>query len=109
MDRRRESRVEALLPVRIWGVDQYCCPFMQLARATNISTAGAVVQGVRSQITPGEIVDVQYDGMRAQFRVIWAGKTGTPREGEIGIEKLPEEPCLWGVSLHRCAQLVGSG
>jgi hypothetical protein len=54
-------------------------------------------------------VDVQYEGVKAQFRVIWSGKMGTARQGEIGIEKLPTEPCLWGVNLHRCAQLVGNG
>jgi len=109
MDRRRETRVDVLLPVRIWGVDNYCCPFMQLARVRNVSSAGAVIQGLRCQIKPGEIVDVQYEGSKAQFQVVWAGKLGTRNEGEIGIESLPEEPCIWDVNLHRCGQLVGNG
>lgn len=109
MDRRRETRVDVLLPVRIWGVDNHCCPFMQLARVRNISSAGAVIQGLRCQIKPGEIVDVQYEGSKAQFQVVWAGKLGTRNEGEIGIESLPEEPCIWDVNLHRCGQLVGNG
>jgi hypothetical protein len=109
MDRRREIRVDVSLPVRIWGVDDYSCPFMQLARVRNISGEGAVIQGMRAQIKPGEVVDVQYEGTKAQFQVIWAGKTGTRNEGEIGIEKLPAEPYIWDVNLDRCAPLVAQG
>ena len=82
---------------------------MQLASVRNISSEGAVIQGMRSQIRPGEVVDVQYEGNKAQFQVVWAGRPGTRNEGEIGIEKLPEEPCIWDVNLERCGQLVGQG
>jgi len=41
---------------------------MQLATVRNISNLGAVLQNVRSQIKPGEILDVQSDGQKAQFR-----------------------------------------
>ena len=39
MDQRRKPRVDAMLPVRIWGVDSYSRPFMQLARVKNVSSA----------------------------------------------------------------------
>jgi hypothetical protein len=109
MDRRREPRVDAALPVRIWGVDSYCRPFMQLATVRNISSVGAVLAGVRSQIKPGEVLDVQYDGQHAQFRVVWSGRPGTLEAGEIGLAMLPEEPCIWDVNPARCAQFVGNG
>lgn len=109
MDRRREMRVDAALPVRIWGVDSSCRPFMQLARVRNISSLGAVLQNVRSQVKPGEMLDVQYDGLKAQFRVIWAGRPGTMEAGEIGLERLPEEPYIWDIDPMRCAQFAGHG
>lgn len=109
MDRRRETRVDTVLPVRIWGVDTYCRPFMQLASVRNISSLGAVLQNVRAQIRPGEIVDVQYEGVKAQFRVIWSGKAGTIEAGEVGLERLPEEPLIWSVDPARCGCLVGNG
>src|SRR5439155_11132420 len=93
MDQPYKSRVDAILPVRIWGLDNDSRPFIQLARAKNISSVGAVVQGLAPQIKPGEIVDVQYEGNKAQFRVIWTGRAGTQRQGEIRIEKLPMESC----------------
>jgi len=109
MDRRQETRVDVKLPVRIWGISDHSSPFMQLARVNNISHGGAVVQGLRPQVKPGTIVDVQYGGLKAQFRVVWTGRQGSPREGEIGIEKLETEPCIWGVNLDRCVSLVGNG
>ena len=109
MDRRRESRVDTALPVRIWGVDTYCRPFMQLASVRNISNLGAVLQNVRSQIKPGEILDVQYDGQKAQFRVVWTGKAGTMEAGEVGLQRLPDEPYIWDVDPLRCTQTLAEG
>lgn len=109
MDRRRETRIDTALPVRIWGVDNFCRPFMQLASVRNISSLGAVLQNVRVQVKPGDILDVQYDGMKAQFRVVWAGPPGTIEAGELGLERLPDEPYLWDVDPARCGQVVGNG
>jgi hypothetical protein len=109
MDRRQETRIDTALPVRIWGVDTFCRPFMQLASVRNISSLGAVLQNVRAQIRPGDILDVQYDGIKAQFRVVWAGRPGTLEAGELGLERLPDEPYLWDVDPARCGQVIGNG
>jgi hypothetical protein len=109
MDRRRETRIDTALPVRIWGVDSHSRPFMQLASVRNISSLGVVLQNVRVQIKPGEILDVQYYGVKAQFRVIWTGRPGTIEAGELGLERLPEEPFIWDVDPTRCCQVVGNG
>ena len=109
MDRRRNPRITAMLPVRIWGVDAHALPFMQLATVRNVSNTGAVVQGMRRRIQPGEVLEVQSGDDKAQFKVVWVGRTGTSREGEIGLESLPSEPCLWDQDLCRYSELVGTG
>ena len=106
MDRRRESRIEMALPVRIWGVDSYSRPFMHLASVRNISSLGAVLQNVRAKIKPGEMVDVQYEGQKAQFRVVWVGRIGTLEAGAVGLERLPEEPYIWNVDPARCGEVA---
>lgn len=98
MDRRRSPRVTAFLPVRVWGVDAHSLPFMQLARARNVSGGGAVIQGLSRQVKPGEILEVQTDEGKAQFRVIWVGRLGSRSQGEIGIQVLPAEPDIWNLS-----------
>jgi hypothetical protein len=109
MDRRRNPRITAMLPVRVWGVDAHALPFMQLATVRNISSSGAVVQGIRRRIQPGVVLEVQSGDDKAQFKVVWVGRTGTAREGEIGLETLPAEPCLWDQDLSRYSELVGTG
>jgi hypothetical protein len=109
MDRRRHPRVTVLLPIRLWGVDAHAQPFMQTASARNISSHGAVIRGLSRQIRLGEILEVQFGEEKAQFRVVWVGKLGTRREGEIGIEVLGSECFIWDVNLCRCSQFVGKG
>ena len=41
MTSRREERIPAKLPVRVWGVDMNGMPFMQTAHAVDITRHGA--------------------------------------------------------------------
>lgn len=109
MDRRQNLRIAAPLPVRVWGVDAFALPFMQLASVRNISGGGAVLQGICRQILPGETLELQLGESKAQFRVVWVGKAGTRREGEIGVQNLPSEPSIWDLNLGRCNEVAGEG
>ena len=109
MDRRHSPRVNVQLPVRVWGLDAHAQAFTELASVKNISTGGAVVQGLRRQIRPGEVLEIQFGAEKAEYRVVWVGKQGTAREGEVGLESLPQEPCIWNINLDRCMQYVANG
>ena len=109
MDRRRSPRVTAHLPVRVWGVDAHDLPFMQMASVKNLSGTGAVIQGMRRRVRPGDILEVQVDQERAEFLVVWTGMPGSPSAGEIGLRNLAPEPCLWGVALGCYSELVAEG
>ncbi|MGH9511706.1 MAG: hypothetical protein ACRD2U_06175 [Terriglobales bacterium] len=106
MDRRRNPRVEAVLPVRVWGLDANTMPFMETARATSISSAGALIQGLRRQVRLGEVLDVQLGEEKSQFRVVWIGKAGTRKSGSLGIESTETETCLWDINIERCGQIA---
>jgi hypothetical protein len=82
---------------------------MQLARVINISDGGALLEGVRCPLKPGEVVDLQYNSVKAEFLVVWAGKQGTRSEGELGLEALPEQPSIWDPFLNRACEFVGKG
>lgn len=109
MDRRRQRRIASALPVRIWGVDAHFFPFAQSGSIRNFNNLGAVIQGIHRHIKPGETVELQFGKKTAHFRVVWVGKKGTPREGEIGVEALPSEPAVWDDTLCRSAELPGEG
>jgi hypothetical protein len=108
MDRRREPRVFVDLPVQIWGMDANSYPFSQPASVRSISGSGATLQCVDARLTPGEMIDVLYDGTRGQFRIVWCGKPGTQTEGEVGLENVSNTQ-MWDVDPLRCAATVGQG
>jgi hypothetical protein len=109
MLQRCQPRVNTVLPVRIWGVDANGRPFMQLATVRNISEQGLLVEGVRTQLKAGEVVDLQYEGRKAEFLVVWTGKQSPGGTGEIGLFNLPAQPCLWDGYLDRACELVAQG
>ena len=109
MDRRTTARITTALPVRIWGVDANCCPFMQLASVRNISENGVLLEGVRCRLKAGEVVDVQYNDLKAEFLVVWTGKQGTRNHGKIGLQNLPSQPSIWESYFDRACDFVGKG
>ena len=103
MDRRKEPRLDMELSVQIWGVDRNARPFAEVVRATSVSDSGAVLLDVHSKIHAGELLDVQYEGQRAQFRVVWT------RSGETGIQAMPCGPPIFGVGVPKTFEMAGTG
>ena len=106
MDRRQKPRVAAQLSVRVWGMDAKARPFTQMVRVRNISRNGALLEGMQCVVKPGEVIHLQFEDEQALFRVVWAGKPGGQKEGEIGVQGLSSEPGIWTVNLVRCAELA---
>jgi hypothetical protein len=104
MDRRKERRLDDLeLSVQIWGVDRNARPFAELVRATSVSSMGAVLLDVHSKLHAGEVLDVQHEARRAQFRVVWT------QPGETGIQVLPSEAPIFGVGMPKTFEMAGTG
>jgi hypothetical protein len=107
MDRRRTTRVTTALPVRVWGLDANSRPFIQLATVRNMSDKGILLSGLTCVLRKGTVVEIQYDGARAEFLVIWVPPAGVP--GEIGLQMLPMQPCIWDAFLERVNGMVANG
>jgi hypothetical protein len=84
-------------------------PFMETVRATSISSGGALIQGLHKQVRLGEVLEVQLGEERCQFRVVWVGKPGSRKAGELGLETVAPETCPWDVNLSRCSQFAAHG
>ena len=109
MDKRPETRVDAQILVRVWGMDAKAQPFTQTAMVNNISRSGARVEGMLRMLKPGEFIHLQFGEDQAEFKVVWAGKSGTPREGEVGLEGVATAPPIWDVNFVRCSEFAGKG
>lgn len=109
MDRRQQPRIATAFPVRIWGIDANSHPFMQLATVRNVSDTGVLLDGLRVPLKAGGVIDLQYNGMKAEFVVVWAGRQGTREQGELGLQSLPAQPLLWDSCLDRACEFAAQG
>src|SRR2546423_14419141 len=109
MDRRSQQRVSVDLPVKIWGVDSNARPFTQPASLRTISGRGATLQGVSAQLKPGDVLDLQYQGSKAQFRVVWLGRQGGGMNRTAGGGNLANDIQPWDVDPLKGSAAAGNG
>ena len=95
MENRPESRLEADIPVRVWGMDADARPFFQNASAGNISSDGALLSGINHPLKTGEVIGIQYGERKARFRVIWVIDAGPVRKIEAGVQLLAQQQLPW--------------
>lgn len=103
MDRRKEPRHLIEFSVLIFGVDRNRRPFTELVRATSVSETGAVLLDIHAKVHAGEVIDVQHEARRAQYRVVWT------RAEETGIKALPAQPAIFGAGIPKTFEMAGTG
>ena len=96
--------MDSLLPVQVWGMDANALPFSSIASVKNFSGAGAVLRGLARQMKPGLVLELLHAGRRAPCRVVWVGSRASRREGEVGVEFLPEQGAPWEMTTAACVQ-----
>ncbi len=101
MKRRREDRIDVVLPVRIFGIDSQNKPFNLRTETVDVTRLGARLHNVNCFSKAGEVVGVQYEDRKARFRVCWVGLPGTPKEGDIGIQLMESDRPIWDIAKIR--------
>ena len=94
-EHQSEPRLSVDLPVRVWGMTAEGRPFSQHARAQNISSEGALISGVESELKVGDVVGVQCEEKKTRCTVIWAMNTGLIKKNQIGIKLVAGQECPW--------------
>jgi hypothetical protein len=95
MDDRPEQRFDAKIIVRIWGMDAEGRPFFQNANASNISSEGALLSGVRHPLKTGDIIGIQHTEKKARFKVVWVKASALPHQIEAGVQIIPNQRSPW--------------
>lgn len=99
VERRRERRRPMVLPVQIYGVDCDGVPFFESACTQDISRGGAHIIGIRSRLSVGDMIGVNYCDEANVCRVAWVGALEGPRGiQEIGVEHMDPAHCSWDFS-----------
>jgi hypothetical protein len=87
---RKESRIKAVLPVRIARMKDPNGEQVIVAHTYDISRGGVRLGGVWEDLSVGEIVVLERKGGRAQFSVCWIGK-----DGVFGLRSLRPDNDIW--------------
>jgi len=83
------------LPVRIWGMSADGRPFSQHARAQNISSEGALISGVESELKVGDVIGVQCEERKTRCTVMWVVSTGPVKRNQVGVKLVADQECPW--------------
>ena len=94
-DQQTEPRLSVDLPVRVWGMTAAGRPFPQSAHALNISSEGALISGIESELQVGDVIGVQFAEKKTRCTVISAMNTGPVKKNQVGIELLAAQECPW--------------
>jgi hypothetical protein len=95
MDEQSEPRQSVDLPVRVWGMTAAGRPFSQQARAQNISSEGALLSGLESELKVGDVIGVQCEEKKTRCTVIWVMNTGPAKKNQVGVKLIANQECPW--------------
>jgi hypothetical protein len=94
-DQQTEPCLRVDLPVRVWGMTAAGRPFSQSAHALNISSEGALLSGIESELKVGDVIGVQFEEKKIRCTVISAMNTGPVKKNQVEIELLVAQECPW--------------
>lgn len=95
VERRSESRFLFDLPLTVWGVDTKGDRFLQEVRAHDISFSGALLSGLDTDLSSGDVIGVLYAGKKARFRVIWIRYDGAGDKMQVAVHRFTTDECPW--------------
>jgi hypothetical protein len=95
MSQGAEPRITVDLPVRVWGMTAEGRPFSQHARAQNISSEGALLAGIESELKVGDVIGVQCEERKTRCTVMWVMNTGQIKKNQVGVKLLAGQECPW--------------
>jgi len=97
MNKRRNDRVKAVLPVKVWGNDNAGAPYTAMAHTLDITQTGARLGSVRRTFNIGDRLTLQYRQRKADFRVVWTKQLQGSSEFQVGLETMVNENDPWGL------------
>ncbi len=92
-ERRAHNRKKLVLPVRLTVANE-----TEFVHTLDLTSGGAKIGNVRSELEVGKLVTLSRGSHRAKFRVAWIHQIG-PKDMQVGLEALQQDNNLLGVDL----------
>ena len=97
-DRRRQDRIQAVLPVRVRGTDSSGASFEGLAHTLDLTPTGARLGSIRHELKALDKLTIFYRQRRMEFTVVWTKLLDGRNEYQIGLQAFSQESEPWGMS-----------
>jgi hypothetical protein len=102
-ERRHQDRKQAVLPVRVRGVDASGFSFEELAHTLDLTPTGARLGAVRRQLKTLDTLLVFYRQRRMEFKVIWTKLLDGKSEYQVGLQALSHAKEGWGMNIFNAS------
>ncbi len=103
-ERRIQDRKQAVLPVRVRGIDASGASFEELAHTLDVTSAGARLGSIRRPLKPLDTLVVFYRQRHMEFKVIWTRLLDGRSEYQVGLQALAQAKEGWAANLFGSAQ-----
>jgi len=97
-DRRRQERIQAVLPVRVRGRDSSGASFEALAHTLDLTPIGARLGAIRQELKTLDTLTIFYHQRRMEFTVVWTRLLDGKDEYQVGLQAFAQEKEPWGMS-----------
>ncbi len=98
-NRRRQDRIQAVLPVRVRGTDSSGKSFEILAHTLDLTANGARLGSIRRQLKALDTLTIFYRQRKMEFTVVWTKLLDGRSEYQVGLQAFSQEKEGWGMNL----------
>ena len=98
-NRRRQDRIQAVLPVRVRGTDSSGKSFEILAHTLDLTASGARLGSIRHQLKALDTLTIFYRQRKMEFTVVWTKLLDGRSEYQVGLQAFSQEKEGWGMNL----------
>ena len=106
MNKRRQHRIKAVLPVKVSGKDSSGRQYSDLTHTLDITPSGARL-AIHRPLHVGDSLTLQYRQRRAEFRVVWTKSLVGKDEYQVGLHAAAQEKEPWGLQVEGVRQTNG--
>jgi hypothetical protein len=98
-NRRRQDRIQAVLPVRVRGTDSSGNSFEILAHTLDLTANGARLGSIRHSLKALDTLTIFYRQRKMEFTVVWTKLLDGRSEYQVGLQAFSQEREGWGMNL----------
>jgi hypothetical protein len=98
-NRRRQDRMQAVLPVRVRGTNASGASFEALAHTLDLTIGGTRIGAVRHEVQMPATLSILYHQRRKDFTVVWSRLLAGTNEYQLGLKAVAQEKEPWGLQL----------